>query len=793
MGILYPLAIDTFSVPTLPEATSLSSAGTSRRNHTESHDDLGKAVEALQTNAAQLTHNHSGDGSAFGTFKLEQANTHQTPDTDLSGLAIHHTLGYGATQAAAGNHIHDYEGPTITNKPLIICTSSTRPVSPQLGLMIYETDTNCVRVWAEFSPNNFFDPTSEVNVEVLFTGVYNTSLGPDWDQSYLDGPHTAASQQTSQDQSSWVAATPQSLLNNGALASPNGAGAEWVVGNDVPFRCIARRINPNDAVTRGDDQIITAQWGTPDPSFYYYSYYFTRVIESTWGDTSVVYPYSVPSIPVFSNTPNYAMFGYGTGGQPGAGAPGAGGVGSIGAVPSVTGYNPGSGDFASGQSLGLTQFPGGQLGATMASGLTSPLPSGYSVTPGGQGAVGSYLNPVLVNPGNGSIGAYNTLPAGTYWTDPQGHMLQMRDDGLSNPVSAPQQQTTMVASSTNVYDYHATGSVPGMDIYLRMSADKQSYIRVTFDFFNYTIFYTTAGPTKEINIGSGLSTVVPGVVHQPASWLDVLTWTVKVLDNSVYVYANYPLNSLLGGTAGGQQGTYLLGAHPDILQGRVLRGDGYRGWGYGAYGTTKSAAEIDPGSGTYTFSGDNRGPIDGKQGKPATLLSIEVTEPPIYSSRVIWQLLPVGNTPSIRAEANASQSIIPTTGSVLETGLTIEDWVVNPFKVNQTDIVIREAGHYDINVSASWDPNYYDFDSAMISAEVNGEDISRKSQSAMRGNGTAPGFAQTSSLSFHYYFALGDVVRFRLSHNGTQPAKTAYIVAAPDRHTSWFELIFRGP
>ena len=160
-----------------------------------------------------------------------------------------------------------------------------------------------------------------------------------------------------------------------------------------------------------------------------------------------------------------------------------------------------------------------------------------------------------------------------YWTDPQGHMLQMRDDGLSNPVSAPQQQTTMVASSTNVYDYHATGSVPGMDIYLRMSADKQSYIRVTFDFFNYTIFYTTAGPTKEINIGSGLSTVVPGVVHQPASWLDVLTWTVKVLDNSVYVYANYPLNSLLGGTAGGQQGTYLLGAHPDILQGRVLRGD----------------------------------------------------------------------------------------------------------------------------------------------------------------------------------------------------------------------------
>ena len=169
MGIIYPIGVDTFSVPTLPEATSLSSAGTSRRNHTESHDDLGKAVEALETYAAQFTHDHSGNGNPFPTFKLQQQNTHQNSDTDLSSLSMHHTLGSGATQAAAGNHIHDYEGPTIINKPLVICTSATRPTDQHLGMMIYETDTNCVRVWAEFNANNIFNPYGGLNTANTFS------------------------------------------------------------------------------------------------------------------------------------------------------------------------------------------------------------------------------------------------------------------------------------------------------------------------------------------------------------------------------------------------------------------------------------------------------------------------------------------------------------------------------------------------------------------------------------------------------------------------------------------------
>lgn len=49
-------------------------------------------------------HDHSGvDGHGP---KLTQARTHESPDTDASTSALHHTLGTGAGQAAAGNHTH---------------------------------------------------------------------------------------------------------------------------------------------------------------------------------------------------------------------------------------------------------------------------------------------------------------------------------------------------------------------------------------------------------------------------------------------------------------------------------------------------------------------------------------------------------------------------------------------------------------------------------------------------------------------------------------------------------------
>src|SRR5262245_4228565 len=134
MAIVYPgtppgSAMDVFTIPTEPEGTPLSSAGTSDHNHPEMHDDMGNAVEALEAWAALRTHDHSGDAANTGKgAKLVQANTHQSPDTDTATSAIHHTIGPGGNQAAAGNHAHQYSA--ILGTPYRICTSTTRPSSP---------------------------------------------------------------------------------------------------------------------------------------------------------------------------------------------------------------------------------------------------------------------------------------------------------------------------------------------------------------------------------------------------------------------------------------------------------------------------------------------------------------------------------------------------------------------------------------------------------------------------------------------------------------------------------------
>lgn len=52
--------------------------------------------------ASQIGHDHDGTPES----KLAQANTHESPDTDVGTSSLHHTLGTGANQAAAGNHNH---------------------------------------------------------------------------------------------------------------------------------------------------------------------------------------------------------------------------------------------------------------------------------------------------------------------------------------------------------------------------------------------------------------------------------------------------------------------------------------------------------------------------------------------------------------------------------------------------------------------------------------------------------------------------------------------------------------
>ncbi|HEY6019035.1 MAG TPA: hypothetical protein VIY48_03820 [Candidatus Paceibacterota bacterium] len=105
MSTLFPGANDSFSEPSAPASTPLNNAGGSGRDHDVSHRDLGDAIMAMQAEATLLVHTHDGATARHGS-KLTQANTHQSVDTDSGATAIHHTIGTGANQGAAGNHTH---------------------------------------------------------------------------------------------------------------------------------------------------------------------------------------------------------------------------------------------------------------------------------------------------------------------------------------------------------------------------------------------------------------------------------------------------------------------------------------------------------------------------------------------------------------------------------------------------------------------------------------------------------------------------------------------------------------
>jgi hypothetical protein len=66
--------------------------------------NLLATTENIHDNYTLLLNHAHTDATNGG--KLVQANTHQTPDTDLSATSLHHTLGVGVFQAAAGNHLH---------------------------------------------------------------------------------------------------------------------------------------------------------------------------------------------------------------------------------------------------------------------------------------------------------------------------------------------------------------------------------------------------------------------------------------------------------------------------------------------------------------------------------------------------------------------------------------------------------------------------------------------------------------------------------------------------------------
>lgn len=255
MGIVYPAGIDSFSVPANPQTTSLSSGGSSARDHPESHEDMGNAIVALEANATPLAHDHSGtDGNGiWPTSQLAQANTHQSADTDVTATSLHHTIGISPTQAAAGNHAHDYNGPSIFNQPFKICTSTTRPIDPVLGMVIFEADTNCARAWSQFPGNTLGDA---INYTYNFdSNNSTTSLDPAiFTQTVIQGASPA----------------------DGSMGAPLVGDCAWHAGANVTCQIVSQAVVADNSTFFNDDQIISFTTGTiviqngqgnlPDPS-----------------------------------------------------------------------------------------------------------------------------------------------------------------------------------------------------------------------------------------------------------------------------------------------------------------------------------------------------------------------------------------------------------------------------------------------------------------------------------------------------------------------------------------------
>lgn len=88
---------------------------------------------------ANAGHNHA---DAAGGGKLAQANTHESPDTDAGSSSLHHTLGTGANQAAAGNHSHTVRQSLNAAPNTTVPASSTRYHPISAGTVNVATEAN---------------------------------------------------------------------------------------------------------------------------------------------------------------------------------------------------------------------------------------------------------------------------------------------------------------------------------------------------------------------------------------------------------------------------------------------------------------------------------------------------------------------------------------------------------------------------------------------------------------------------------------------------------------------------
>lgn len=792
MGTNYPEGVDSFSVPSAPANTTLSSSGTSTRTHTQSHEDLGLAVEALETNAAQLTHDHSGGDDQFATGQLDQANTHQNPDTDSSIVAIHHTLGNEATQAAPGNHAHDYTGSSIFNKPMAVCTSTSRPTDPVLGMEIYETDTHTKRVWDNFGDNVTLDG---LQYTYDFSTV-GTSIASEvtFDRNGTGNSYNAGAYTRTGISTSW---THQINTGNYVIV------AAW-------YLCSDKLASFTRTCTYGGQQMVSLGYISALDAFYYGGLEFFGLSNPASGSKTVNlsltpnYPNSDYVMALGGDSMSYAGVGGVTGtvsallggaSNPNIAVPSTdGGMAIASFWQGATGPNTESIASFSGtqrydvQGLGpIPHYSNGTIAVAAgdAPGAASVLftavtpyigiPTwcslGVSLSPtyGYSGSASTLDNTIFSqsyvvgsSPTDGTMGVPS--PGVCAWTLGANANCRCIAQAVitdADTFDTDNQEISITTGTTSIeglYDWLFTlgnNSSPTNDAYLRMSADGDSYVRFSLNDAGIAVYYTTAGPGSEAFLGGGkTATDSPNV-----------TYTFRALGNTYVVYE------------AGQQ----LFAIVDS-DNAVNVGADFRGWGIGMTASTNpfdwtrwSASQLVPNS----------------------LTQVAVRDMPYTVSETIWQLMLGGAVPHVRAESHFGQQIVPgNAGGLVGFDTVLWDWTTRHYFAvadSQTNITVQEAGHYAVHASICWDPNYHAFDHSMVGVLLNDQDIARKNWEFVRGNGYAPGFAQTNEIFFSYYFAQGDTLTIQAAHDAPTSQWLFYYGVKPYAQTCYVELDFLGP
>lgn len=708
---------------------------------------LGQNPQPLITAVSSL------NSGLFATGKLKQVNTHQNADTDTSTTAIHHTIGTSGTQAAAGNHVHDYNGPTIINKPYIICTSTTRPSAPEVGEMIWETDTNRVRAWASF-PNNVLQTGTS------FTDTFNRVSGiashsQTGGGNFLAGGNNASATIIlgSQDtcvlvgvtnysslapwHTGWtttgtvggLALTPLGVMDN--LGSLNGFVT--VLGVIFPAGTLVGEQTIDISATNGSNTAYIALNSVSYANVGAFGPVVTNA--SVLGFT---FPAIIPSSPG-----DVAVGFFTTAGAGVLSAPTGGAQRTLLSPPSP--YN----------SLLIQDAPG-QLTTTLGVSSTGLENASIGINLiAASSNLGSNYSQAYVTGSNPACGSMAVPQSGSAsWIVGQNVSARCIAtcvvSGATTTISGDQDITfTQVTPMPLTYN----GLSPTIDIYLRRSSDGNTYVRMYLDAGGGHLTYTTTGPTGEQPLFSAFTGTTSANIP----------WEVKCTGNTFILYRG-----------GVQVLSYVDAAN-------VTRsGSAYQGWSWGMSAVPGATSQI----------------------APPSVTNLSVNDLPIYGTQPIWQLLNVGAVPYVRAETHVGQVIA--VGNMVSAffDTVLEDLFgffglgtigVQTTMAPNTEIIISEAGHYDVHASIPWDPAYDAFDHAMLGFTVNGQDIGRKNWEFMRGNGFAPGFPQTNEMSMHWHFAAGDILRVVCAHNAEFQQWLFYDPTAPFVQMAYVDLKFTGP